>query len=349
MGVNASVALALIMTACGGGGGSNDDGEVGGHCYPNGTCNVGLTCVEGVCQPSDAGPVDSDPGDAENVDAPGDGPSAVCNDDSSFENNDTPQSAFVTPVASTQVNVTYDDLAICPATDRDHFQVVLVTANSSLEALVTYDDRPVDMSILNAGGVAINDARPTPYPLTVSFDTTAVGGTYSPQNCEVVWIENSQGTFVRTIGRWCGTRKAHLVAWSAKASVNDVDGLSGATRANHAARLTATWDRTDFSGNLAPDGSYVLRMETTDTNATMATQNHQASFAFTTGSASQVQSGLSNGGHANVDIAFEPRPTLRALAANLPVGTYFVRVRPVGVASGPSNYSLTINVLPPSL
>ena len=44
---SALVGLSMIAAACGGNGVT--PGELGGHCYPNGTCNVTLSCSGGIC------------------------------------------------------------------------------------------------------------------------------------------------------------------------------------------------------------------------------------------------------------------------------------------------------------
>jgi len=116
--------------------------------------------------------------------------------------------------------------------------------------------------------------------LTASFDTTEVGGNYAPRNIVAVWVEDSVGGFVKTIGRWSASRTQHLVAWVA-ASGQDTDAVSGATRANHDARLTVTWDLTDTLAAVVANGDYVLRMELADRNSNSPAENHQASFPFT--------------------------------------------------------------------
>lgn len=46
------IILGLLAVGCGGGGDMPPPaGELGGHCYPNGTCNATLMCVGGVCEP----------------------------------------------------------------------------------------------------------------------------------------------------------------------------------------------------------------------------------------------------------------------------------------------------------
>lgn len=143
--------------------------------------------------------------------------------------------------------------------------------------------------------------------LTVSFKTTPVGALYAPANVVAVWIEGpTPGTFVKTIGRWAGIRKVHLVAWTNMAGINDVDAVTGATRLDHGPALTVTWDLKNKLGELVPDGIYTVRMETADGNSTATGQNNQGTFTFTKGLAPDVQSNLTDGGHTEVTIAFNP-------------------------------------------
>ena len=140
--------------------------------------------------------------------------------------------------------------------------------------------------------------------LTASFDTTEVGGNYAPKNIVAVWIEDSNGGFVKTIGRWSATRTSHLVAWVA-ASGRDTDAVSGATRANHDQRLTVTWDLTDTTATAVADGDYVLRMELADRNSNSPADNNQGSFPFTIDGQDSSQS-VAGGGFLNVaiDVAY---------------------------------------------
>ena len=140
--------------------------------------------------------------------------------------------------------------------------------------------------------------------VTVSFTTTPVGGNYAPRNIVAVWVEDAGGTFQKTIGRWAQTRKQYLLTWNQKAGTNDVDAVSGATRASHTGTLTATWDLKNKAGTVVPDGTYTIRMELTDDNATTAAQLHEGTFTFVKSGAPQMQTGLTNGGFQNVAITF---------------------------------------------
>jgi hypothetical protein len=135
--------------------------------------------------------------------------------------------------------------------------------------------------------------------LSVSFTTTTAGGGFAPKNIVAVWVEDSAGGFVKTIGRWAATRKSHLVAWTAKAGAADVDAVSGATRPNHTGILNATWDFLDKAGATVPDGTYTIRMELSDSNASVATSNNQGTFTVTkNGTSSSTTNGTGGGFNA---------------------------------------------------
>ncbi len=142
--------------------------------------------------------------------------------------------------------------------------------------------------------------------VSATFTTTPNGGQFAPRNIVAVWIESQAGTFVKTIGRYAATRKQHLVAWNLKAGTNDVDAVSGATRSNHTAPLTVTWNLRDKQNALVPDGTYTIRMELADDNSNAAGQNHQGTFTFVKGTAPQQQTGLTSGGFTGVSIDFQP-------------------------------------------
>lgn len=150
--------------------------------------------------------------------------------------------------------------------------------------------------------------------LAVTFKTSPVGGAYTPQNVVAVWIEGptvgqTPGPFVKTIGRWAGIRKNYLALWITRAGQNDVDAVSGATRTNHTAKLTATWDLKDKLGALVPDGTYTVHLETADGNNANSGQNNQGTFTFVKGVQPQLQIGLTGGSvvpYTEVDLDFNP-------------------------------------------
>ena len=77
-----------------------------------------------------------------------------------LEPNDTKDQAYQTDVSPTQAR-RYGPLAICPTTDRDHFQINITTPNKGIEAIVSWDSgSPVSVSILAASGSSLSDGKP---------------------------------------------------------------------------------------------------------------------------------------------------------------------------------------------
>ena len=143
----------------------------------------------------------------------------------------------------------------------------------------------------------------------VTFTTTPSGGNYAPNNVVALWIQNGGGAHQRTVGLWSAVRTQHLVSYRAAAGVENVlpaDAISEASRLNHQGTLTVLWNLKDKAGNLVPDGTYTIRLELADENATTAGQNNQGTFTFVKGPNPQVQTGLANGGFTNVTIDYDP-------------------------------------------
>jgi len=140
--------------------------------------------------------------------------------------------------------------------------------------------------------------------VTAKFLTTPPGGNYAPRNVTVVWVEDSSGAFVKTIARWANQRKQYLIDWNLKAGTNDADAVTSATRQDHALQIMAIWDLKDRNGNLVPDATYTIRMETADADVSTAASNHEGTFTFVKGPNPQVQSNLSNGGFNVASITY---------------------------------------------
>jgi hypothetical protein len=172
---------------------------------------------------------------------------------------------------------------------------------------------PPDMASPPSG--ADLGTKPSTETLTLTFTTSqspsAAASPYDPKNVVAVWIEGPNGTFVKTVGRWAATRRTKLVGWIAKAGNADVDAISGATNASYGA-LTAKWDMTARQTPAPPlpapaDGTYTIRMELADSNATQPAQNNQGTFTFNRNGTASSQLGLSSGGFTNVSIVYSGR------------------------------------------
>lgn len=142
--------------------------------------------------------------------------------------------------------------------------------------------------------------------VSITFTSSqAPASNYAPNNVLAVWIEGPGGTFVKTIDRQALARVQYLVAWRAKSGANDQDAVTGATRVGYAAQ-TVKWNLQDKTGQVVPDGTYTIRMELAQSNASAAGSNNQGTFTFVKGPNPQVQNGLANGGFSQVSINYDP-------------------------------------------
>jgi hypothetical protein len=103
----------------------------------------------------------------------------------------------------------------------------------------------------------------------VTFNFARQSG--SASNQFAVWIENSQGQFVKTLyaTRWTANggwsrRPTSIPVWVKQSGLSEVphemiDTVSGATPRTGA--LTYVWDGTDIRGASVPAGDYVLIIE----------------------------------------------------------------------------------------
>jgi hypothetical protein len=158
----------------------------------------------------------------------------------------------------------------------------------------------------SGSGSGSGSAAAAPLQITLTASATAAP-VYSPSHVLVVWVQDQAGAIVKTISRHADIRKVALVAWQQKAGTNDVDAISGATRIGYTPAATVSWDLKNRQGTVVPDGTYTIRMEVADTNATTAGQNNQGTFTFVKGAQPQMQTGLTNGGFSDVSINFTPQ------------------------------------------
>lgn len=156
--------------------------------------------------------------------------------------------------------------------------------------------------------------------LSVSFTTTiTVAPEYGLKNVVAAWVEDSGGTFVKTIGRWAGVRWDSLVNWKAKAGY-DTDAVTGATRRDHSGTLNVTWDMTNRVGQTVSDGTYRVVLELADRDKPSAGDNNLGTFTFAKNGTSSSQN-TSGGRFYNVSIDYNGRPVpTYTLAANAGTG-----------------------------
>jgi len=131
-----------------------------------------------------------------------------------------------------------------------------------------------------------------PVMMTVTTKVLDSPGAYSPKNVVALWVEDSAGTFVRTLGVRASERKQYLSAWIAKQGSSTVDGVTGATRPGHSTPLTVGWDLKNSSGQAVTPGIYRLHGELTDHNGSGATFSMEIDIS---GGAANASFGPDNG------------------------------------------------------
>lgn len=105
-------------------------------------------------------------------------------------------------------------------------------------------------------------------PGTVNFSVTTLSNNtgYSPKHVLAIWIEDSEGNFVKTLKVRADKRKQYLYTWNEKSSGNTTDAVTGATLSSHTSHAVS-WDCTNTSGATVNDGIYKVYIEYTPEHA----------------------------------------------------------------------------------
>ena len=102
----------------------------------------------------------------------------------------------------------------------------------------------------------------------ISVTTKAPGGRYQPDNVGAIWIADANTRFVKSLYVWGQQRRGELRQWASATSAagmanNLVDAVTAATMKSHGARM-ASWNGTNTSKALVPDGAYKVCFELED-------------------------------------------------------------------------------------
>lgn len=131
---------------------------------------------------------------------------------------------------------------------------------------------------LGLGAASTAAAQELVPQLEIAFDTNVAnaGGIldethWRPRNLVAVWVtmlnELEEEVLVKTVFQAQSGYKIHLLNFRALVPPDDLDGISGATRANHIDPVVATWDLTDQLGEPVEPGIYTVHAEIVDCNA----------------------------------------------------------------------------------
>jgi len=146
----------------------------------------------------------------------------------------------------------------------------------------------------------------TPVEGTVTFsvETEPTYTGFSPKHVLAIWVESDAGTFEKTLKLRADKRKQYLYTWNNKSAGNTTDAITGATLSTHTSH-TVTWDCTDKSGQLVPDGDYKIVVEFTSEHA----QGPMVSVSFTKSGDEVILSPSNTKYFINMDLVFTPADT----------------------------------------
>ncbi len=102
--------------------------------------------------------------------------------------------------------------------------------------------------------------------LTLSITTTEPAGNYNGVHVIAIWIEDTNGNFIKTKIRYADTRIQYLNKWVSASLYNVTDALTGPTRSGHGT-INVSWNATDVAGITVPDNHYRVYVQMSDQNA----------------------------------------------------------------------------------
>jgi hypothetical protein len=152
--------------------------------------------------------------------------------------------------------------------------------------------------------------------LMLEFMSAGNAGEYAPRNVGAVWVETSSGQFVKTLSRWAGIRAGHLTQWTGASggwgggfffatgggSADELDAITAATLRTHQMH-SIPWDMQDPAGMVVPDGSYVIKIEVTESERKASIV---ASIDFEKGAAPVSLSPPDSGPYSNLHLTYTP-------------------------------------------
>jgi hypothetical protein len=137
--------------------------------------------------------------------------------------------------------------------------------------------------------------------LTFSVTTTEPSGGYTNKFVLAVWIRDNAGNFVKTKIKYAAARVQYLNVWVSNSGSNVVDATTGSTRTAHQT-FTISWNATDVSAALVPDGDYQVWMQMADQNVNGATN----SITFTKGTSAVHLTPANSGNFTNLVLDWAP-------------------------------------------
>jgi hypothetical protein len=178
-------------------------------------------------------------------------------------------------------------------------------------------------------GFSIKSKAQTPGTLTFTYTQTAPTA-QATKNLLAVWIENNTGTFIKTKMRYWGSNTTdHLPSWASKSGQNLIDATSGATRTASTSPTafgvkTITWNGTNASGIVVPDGTYKVFIESTYCNPEPAfgTHSYLVNYTFTKGAVADHQKPSGDANFSGITLDWLPAVTVENITDNAGIKIY---------------------------
>jgi len=157
------------------------------------------------------------------------------------------------------------------------------------------------MLLITVFAVHALNANNTPGTVTFKVTTATASGEHAPKHVLAIWIKNSSGQFVRSMKVMALQRIQYLYKWKQSSVLNTTNAITGSTLTTHATH-TISWNCTDNSGNVLPDGEYQFWVEFTESEG----QGPYTSFSFTKGTSSANLTFGNSTNFKNVSIVYTP-------------------------------------------
>lgn len=117
--------------------------------------------------------------------------------------------------------------------------------------------------IMTVGALLVLHETNYAQAVQITFTTVTDNGPYSPNHVLSVWVEDSNGNFVKSLKVMGTEKKEYLYSWGKVSGDNTIDAITGATLSFHATD-SVVWDCTDLNETIVPNGTYQLKIEFTD-------------------------------------------------------------------------------------
>jgi len=109
---------------------------------------------------------------------------------------------------------------------------------------------------------SMNGKAQTSGTLTFNVNPVSHNSTYGTAHLVAIWVQNVSNTFIKTKYKMSNNSNAnaHLAIWKAASAGSIVDATSGASLSSYAP-ISVTWNATNVSSAVVPDGIYRVLVE----------------------------------------------------------------------------------------